>query len=114
MFQTVLGILVNAVVYIVPLALMDTFMVKKYCGVDPQEWIDRRQNWVQTTRPLPLEPPSLLQVFYQVTDTSCHLHWLSLSAVGDFELQYFVDAEMIKVKLIEKLLRYCRCQFNWR
>lgn len=91
-----LGILVNAVVYIVPLALMDTFMVKKYCGADPQEWIDRRQNWVQTTRPLPLEPPSVLQIFYQVTGTSCHLHRLSLSAVGDFGLQCFADAEMIK------------------
>ena len=76
-----LGILVDAAVYMAPLALMDTFMVKKYCGADPQEWIDKRQSWIQTTRPLPLEPPSVLQIFYQVQNLSCR--WRSSCGVGE-------------------------------
>lgn len=64
--QTVLGIAMDAVVYIAPLATMDTLMVKRYCGVDPQEWSLQQQNWIQTTRALPLHPPTLFQLFYQV------------------------------------------------
>ncbi|XP_076440840.1 cholesterol 25-hydroxylase-like isoform X2 [Babylonia areolata] len=64
--QSVLGIAWEAVIYMAPLALLDTVMVKRYYGVDPQEWSQRQQHWVQTTRALPLHPPTLLQLCYQV------------------------------------------------
>ncbi|KAK7490379.1 hypothetical protein BaRGS_00018358, partial [Batillaria attramentaria] len=63
---TILGIMRDAAVYMTPLALLDTFMVKRYCGVDPREWDIRRQDWIQTTRALPIPPPTVAQLAYEV------------------------------------------------
>lgn len=64
--QTVVMMLLEAVVYIAPLACLDTILVKKYCGVHPQEWDLKQRDWIQTTRALPLDPPTVLQIVYQV------------------------------------------------
>ncbi|XP_013416672.1 cholesterol 25-hydroxylase-like [Lingula anatina] len=58
---TALEMLKTGVFYMAPLALLDTFMVKHYkgCGIDPMVWKIKRQTWVQTTRALPAEPPSV-------------------------------------------------------
>ncbi|KAL8597163.1 hypothetical protein ACOMHN_050499 [Nucella lapillus] len=64
--QTVLGILKDAVIYMAPLAALDIVIVKRYCGVDPAQWAVRQEHWIQTTRALPLPPPSLLQLAFQV------------------------------------------------
>lgn len=48
-----------AVQYATPLLLLDTFMVKKYHGVDPHVWVEKRKSLVQTTRALPDAPPTL-------------------------------------------------------
>ena len=64
--QTMIGILINAVIYMTPLATLDTFMVKRYCGADPAEWEEHRQHWIQSTRALPYQPPTVFELFYQV------------------------------------------------
>ncbi len=56
----------EAVIYVTPLMAMDTFMVKHYPGVDPKEWQIRRASLLQYTRALPIEPPTVWQVFYQL------------------------------------------------
>lgn len=56
--QSIAGILRDAVIYLAPLMLLDTFIVKKYHAVDPEIWVEKRKSWIQTTRALPLEPPS--------------------------------------------------------
>ena len=49
-----------------PLLILDTFIVKKYPMVDPMEWNRREQDWIKYTRPLPVEPPSLLEISYSM------------------------------------------------
>ena len=49
----------ETVFYVTPLMILDTFLVKKYYNVDPREWELRRQLWIQHTRALPRDPPSL-------------------------------------------------------
>ena len=58
--------LMEAAEYATPLILLDTFMVKKYWGVDPKEWDIRRRDWIQVTRALPEDPPTVFQIFYQL------------------------------------------------
>ena len=60
--------LCEIVEYAVPLNLMDTFMVKKYtnCGINPDEWDLRRADWIQHTRALPEQPPTIIQIGYQL------------------------------------------------
>jgi hypothetical protein len=53
-------------VYMAPLAFLDTVVVKKYCGVEPEEWEIRSQAWIQTTRALPVQPPTVFQLVFQV------------------------------------------------
>ena len=63
------GLLANVkegIVYVIPLLSLDTFLVKKYPGVSPDEWITRRASLVQTTRALPVEPPTVFQIVYQL------------------------------------------------
>ena len=62
-------ILLEAIVYCTPLMTLDTFMVKKYTGVDPQEWEILKQTVVQRTRALPAEPPTVFQVAWQLAAT---------------------------------------------
>ncbi|ESP05589.1 hypothetical protein LOTGIDRAFT_103020 [Lottia gigantea] len=63
--QTIMELVGQAVIYLSPLMLMDTFMVKKYAGVEPTIWVEKRQSWIQTTRALPEDPPTL---FFLVFD----------------------------------------------
>ncbi|CAC5414486.1 CH25H [Mytilus coruscus] len=60
--QSVLFLVWKAILYMAPLATMDTFIVKKYHGVQPDVWDDKRVNWIQTTRALPEMPPTVLQL----------------------------------------------------
>ncbi|KAK6188790.1 hypothetical protein SNE40_004896 [Patella caerulea] len=64
--QTVIGMIIQGFVYLTPLMLMDTFMVKKYVGIDPEVWDEKRKSWIQTTRALPEEAPSLFQLIFQL------------------------------------------------
>lgn len=54
--------LTETVFYISPLMILDTVLVKKYYCVDPSEWEIRRQHWIQYTRALPCDPPSLSEI----------------------------------------------------
>ncbi|KAK3091439.1 hypothetical protein FSP39_019877 [Pinctada imbricata] len=65
--QSIIGMLKEAVYYMTPLMLLDTFIVKKYSGVDPSIWNEKRQSWLQTTRALPEESPLLNQIVFQLT-----------------------------------------------
>ena len=58
----VVTILREALIYMTPLMLLDTFMVKRYNWVDPQDLLLRRQNWIQMTRALPVRPPTVFQM----------------------------------------------------
>ena len=64
--QSISGMLKEAVYYMTPLMLLDTFIVKKYAGVDPSIWELKRQSILQTTRALPEEAPTVLQVAFQL------------------------------------------------
>ena len=64
--QTVLGMLKEAVVYMTPLMLLDTFMVKKYHNVDPSIWKAKKESLIQYTRALPLDPPELGRVLFDL------------------------------------------------
>jgi hypothetical protein len=57
--QTVLGIIWKAILYMTPFATLDTILVKKYVGVEPEIWDEKSIHWIQTTRALPHVPPSL-------------------------------------------------------
>ncbi|KAL4237002.1 hypothetical protein ACF0H5_005386 [Mactra antiquata] len=63
---TVLEILKMGILYMAPLMLLDTFLVKKYHGVDPSIWIDKRRTNIQTTRALPVIPPSTIGIVFQL------------------------------------------------
>ncbi|KAK3592904.1 hypothetical protein CHS0354_004131 [Potamilus streckersoni] len=56
----------EAVWYVTPLMILDTFVVKKYCGVDPKIWIEKSNDWIQITRALPNKAPSVIQVIFQL------------------------------------------------
>ena len=51
----------EAVAYITPLALLDTFMRKRYSGVPAEVW-EELPRGVQHVRLLPVDPPTALQV----------------------------------------------------
>ncbi len=57
-----LGHIKEAAVYAAPFMFLDTFMVKKYVGVDPREWDVRRASVVQYTRALPTTAPTTAQI----------------------------------------------------
>ena len=63
---TVLKIIQDAIIYVSPLMLLDTFMVKMYCGVDSMVWVEKRQDFIQVTRALPTEPPPVGQMVYHL------------------------------------------------
>ncbi|CAD5111874.1 unnamed protein product [Dimorphilus gyrociliatus] len=52
--------------YIFPLMVLDTFMVKKYPGVDLTVIQMQKKNWLQKTRSLPQLPPKLYEIAYQI------------------------------------------------
>lgn len=52
--------------YITPLMILDTFMVKKYHGVEPSIWVEKRSTLIQTTRALPRDPPSVFQISFHL------------------------------------------------
>ena len=56
------GLLVEAAGYMWPFLALDFVIVKKYPGVDPSEWQERRKSWIQTTRALPVAAPSVRDV----------------------------------------------------
>lgn len=58
--------LIKTISYISPLMLLDTFMVKKYTGVDPTIWTEKRNSFIQTTRALPVDPPAVTSILYQL------------------------------------------------
>lgn len=64
--QTVLGMLKEAVIYMAPLMFLDTVTVKKYHGVDPSIWKAKQQSVIQHTRALPLDPPELGRVLFDL------------------------------------------------
>ena len=57
----------EAVIYGTPFFILDTFTVKKYVGVDPQEWQDRRASIIQHTRALPTFAPTIGQIVVHLT-----------------------------------------------
>ncbi|XP_045156964.2 cholesterol 25-hydroxylase-like protein [Mercenaria mercenaria] len=63
---SVVEILKMLLIYMTPLMLLDTFMVKKYHGVDPSVWIDKRSTFIQSTRALPALPPSAVSIVIQL------------------------------------------------
>ncbi|KAL3869749.1 hypothetical protein ACJMK2_042390 [Sinanodonta woodiana] len=56
----------QAVWYMTPLMILDTFLVKKYCGVDPKMWIEKSNEWIQITRALPNKAPTVIEVIFQL------------------------------------------------
>lgn len=56
----------EAVVYISPLMILDTVMVKKYCGVHQSIWAEKRTTLIQTTRALPDSPPTVFQICFHL------------------------------------------------
>ncbi|XP_033737748.1 LOW QUALITY PROTEIN: cholesterol 25-hydroxylase-like [Pecten maximus] len=63
---TVKDIVVEAIVYLTPLMLLDTFTIKKYMGVHPSVMAQKRLSVIQTTRPLPIAPPTVGGVCFQL------------------------------------------------
>lgn len=65
---TVLFIIKEAILYMSPLMILDTVMVKKYggVGIDPDVWTEKRKSIIQTTRALPTEAPSVLAIVCQL------------------------------------------------
>lgn len=64
--QTVLGIIWKAILYMTPFATLDTILVKKYVGVEPEIWDEKSTHWIQTTRALPYVPPSLFYLIFHL------------------------------------------------
>jgi cholesterol 25-hydroxylase len=64
--QTILGMLKEAVVYMAPLMFLDTIIVKKYHNVDPEVWKLKQQSIIQYTRALPVDPPDLRCIVFQL------------------------------------------------
>jgi len=59
---TVFIMIKDAILYMLPLMLLDTFIVKKYAGVNPSVWEENRKYFIQTTRGLPFDPPTVGQL----------------------------------------------------
>ncbi|XP_006821049.1 uncharacterized protein LOC102803507 [Saccoglossus kowalevskii] len=55
-----LELILEVVVYVAPLATLDTFMVKKYAGVTDEDLVEVRKHWIQTERILPVDPPNVM------------------------------------------------------
>ena len=64
--RTMWDILMIFVTYNTPLMLLDTFMVKKYHGVDPAEWAIKQESYIQCTRALPQHPPTVWMLIWQL------------------------------------------------
>ncbi len=56
----------EAGIYAAPFLLLDTFIVKKYAGVDPIEWTSRRASLIQYTRALPDDAPLVGDIVKQL------------------------------------------------
>lgn len=56
----------EALFYMTPLMLLDTFMVKKYDGVSPAIWAEKRSNIIQYTRGLPAQAPTFYAILFQL------------------------------------------------
>lgn len=67
--KTLLQILWEAVVYISPLAALDAVYIKKYVGVDPDLYEEKRKSWIHITRALPFASPSLFAIIFGVIAT---------------------------------------------
>lgn len=63
---TVMNIIFEAIIYLTPLMLLDTFTIKKYMGVQPSVMAQKRLSFIQTTRPLPIAPPTVGGVCFQL------------------------------------------------
>lgn len=65
---TVFFIIKQAILYMSPLMLLDTVMVKKYggVGIDPEIWVEKRKSLIQTTRALPTDSVSVLTITAQL------------------------------------------------
>lgn len=65
---TLLFIVKQAILYMSPLMLLDTVMVKKYggVGIDPEVWAEKRKSLIQTTRALPEESVSVSALVTQL------------------------------------------------
>ena len=59
-------VLLETVHYATPFLLLDFTTVKKYPGVNPSEWSMRRSSFIQTTRALPPNAPSILDINCQL------------------------------------------------
>ena len=59
-------ILQSAMFYMAPLMVLDTFLVKKFSGVDPSLWEQKGKVWIQYTRALPPKSPTIFQISYQL------------------------------------------------
>lgn len=57
---------IQALMYVAPLAFLDTFMVKKYAGVDPEIIADKRKDWIQHTRALPTSAPTISAILFHI------------------------------------------------
>ncbi|XP_041358747.1 cholesterol 25-hydroxylase-like [Gigantopelta aegis] len=64
--QTVIGMIQEAIAYAVPFMFLDTFMVKKYCGVEASIWDRKRESTIQYTRALPVDAPTFAQLMFQL------------------------------------------------
>jgi cholesterol 25-hydroxylase len=54
------------IVYNTPLMMLDTITVKKYHGVDPSVWTEKKKMFIQSTRALPSAPPSVVAIAVQL------------------------------------------------
>ncbi|XP_077990727.1 cholesterol 25-hydroxylase-like [Glandiceps talaboti] len=61
-----LQFIVEVIVYVSPLAALDTIMVKKYAGVTEDDLVELRKNWIQTERILPKDPPDVRMVVFHL------------------------------------------------
>ena len=57
-----LQVVQESIVYMIPLGLLDTFMVKWYSTVPESQIRYRSQQWIQVTRALPQQSPKLLEI----------------------------------------------------
>ncbi|XP_062611732.1 cholesterol 25-hydroxylase-like isoform X2 [Saccostrea cucullata] len=64
--QTVTGMLKDSVIYMGPFMFLDSVMVKKYHNVNPSIWKLKQQSFIQNTRALPVDPPELGRVIFDL------------------------------------------------
>jgi cholesterol 25-hydroxylase len=60
------NIIFEGLKYAMPLMVLDTFMVKKYCQISWEDWSIQRRNWIQYNRLLPVDPPTVFQILWHL------------------------------------------------